>query len=138
MQLVTFEAMLVDRLNADGRAQARSFGDLSYPFLYGVAVQVDGGTVPIRLTRGSGTGDPKMTEGERAAHDANIARLKDSRPARMSFTPAQERKASDLIREVLAADLPTLPLFAEELAGSRSGMKVRFSTGAEIYLTPQS
>lgn len=138
MQLVTFEAMLIERLNATGKVQARSFMAEGYPALYGVLVQVDGAIVPFRLTRGSGTGDPAMTEAEREAHDANVARLGEGKQPRSQHPPERSRKVEDLIRDVLAVDLPTSPLFADGLAVDRPGMKVRFLSGAEIYVTPQS
>jgi hypothetical protein len=71
-QLTTFEAMLVDRLNATGQVQAKTFMDASYPALYGILIKVDGATVPYRLTKGSGTGDPPMTDAEQEAHAAHV------------------------------------------------------------------
>ena len=138
MQLVTFEAMLVDRLNATGQVQARSFMAADFPALYGVLVQVDGATVPFRLTKGSGTGDPTMTDAERALHDANIARLKGGAPPRMQYSPQQRRKAEDLIRDVLAVEPPPASVFVEGPVDGRDrpGVKVRFDTGAEIYVVP--
>lgn len=138
MQLVTFEAMLVDRLNATGQVQAKSFMAADYPALYGVLVQVDGAVVPFRLTKGAGTGDPTMTDAERALHEANLARLKEGSPPRMQFTPAQQRRAEDLIRDVLAVDPPLASVFVEGPVDGRDrpGVKVRFGTGAEIYAVP--
>lgn len=138
MQLVTFEAMLVERLNATGQVQAKSYMAGSFPALYGVMVQVDGGVVPFRLTKGAGTGDPPMTDDERTLHDANVARLTQGTPPRLQHTTAQIRKAEDLIRDVLAADPPPDSILVEGPADGRErpGVKVRFSTGAEIYAIP--
>ncbi len=138
MQLVTFEAMLVDRLNATGRVQAKSFQAASYPALYGVLVQVDGALVPFRLTKGSGTGDPAMSDNERELHDANVARMKGGTPPRMQYTLEQRRKAEDLIRDVLAVDPPPRAVLVEGPVDGRDrpGVKVRFVTMAEIYISP--
>lgn len=138
MQLVTFEAMLVDRLNATGLVQAKSFKSGDYPAMYGVLVQVDGAVVPFRLTMGAGTGDPQMTGDERALHDANLARLKPGTPPRLQFTPAQQRKAEDTIRDVLAVDPPSRSVLVEGPVDGRErpGVKVRFITGAENYAVP--
>lgn len=137
-QLTTFEAMLVDRLNATSKVQAKSFQAGSYPALYGVLVHVDGVTVPYRLTKGSGTGDPAMTEAEQAAHDANVARMKPGSPPRLQFAPESERKASDLIRDVLAADPPPGSVLVEGPIDGREqpGVKVRYETASEIYIVP--
>lgn len=138
MQLVTFETMLVERLNATGQVQAKSYMAGSHPALYGVLVQVDGGVVPFRLTMGAGTGDPAMTDAERALHDANVARLKPGTPPRLQHTPEQIRKAEDLIRDVLATDPPPTSVLVEGPVDGRErpGVKVRFITGAEIYVVP--
>lgn len=138
MQLVTFEAMVVDRLNAAGQVRARSFMAANYPALYGVLVQVDGATVPFRLTKGAGTGDPVMTGEEQALHDANLARLNEGTPPRMQYTPVQKRKAEDLIRDVLAADPPPASVLVEGQSDGRDkpGVRVRFDTGADIYCVP--
>lgn len=138
MQLVTFEAMLVDRLNAAGQVEARSFQAANYPALYGIFVEVDGVTVPFRLTKGSGTGDPPFTDEERALHDANVARLQESTPPRMQYPPAARRKAEDLIRDVLAADPPPSSVLVEGPVDGRDkpGVKIRFDTAAEIYIVP--
>jgi hypothetical protein len=137
-QLTTFEAMLVDRLNATGQVQAKSFMAGSFPALYGVLVLVDGATVPYRLTKGSGTGDPPMTEAEQEAHAAHLAAVKEGNPPRLQFTPAQERKASDLIRDVLAVDPPPGSVHVEGPVDGREqpGVKVRYSTASEIYIVP--
>ncbi len=138
MQLVTFETMLVDRLNATGQVEARSFQAASYPALYGLLVKVDGAVVPFRLTKGSGTGDPAMTENERELHDANVARMKGGTPPRTQYTLEQRRKAEDLIRDVLAVDPPPTAVLVEGPIDGRTipGVKVGFRTGADVYCGP--
>jgi hypothetical protein len=130
--------MVVDRLNATGQVQARSFMAASYPALYGVIALVDGAQVPFRLTKGAGSGDPVMTGEERALHDANLARLKEGAPPRMQYTPAQQRKAENLIRDVLAADPPPASVLVEGQSDGRDkpGVRVRSDTGADIYCVP--
>jgi hypothetical protein len=139
MQLVTFERMLVERLNATGQVQARSFHDAGANLIYGIVVRVDGGTVAVRLTMGSGTGDPAMTDDERALHDAYVVRAGQSKAApRSQANPAQVRKLEDLMRDVLAADLPSGAAEVEGPVDGRQipGVKIRFVTGAEIYMVP--
>lgn len=138
MQLVTFERMLEDRLNATGQVQATSFGAAGFPRLYGLLVQVDGGMIPMHMTAGSGTGDPKMTDDERAAHDARVAGLKPGNPPRQQFAPAALRKVEELIREVLLADLPPAAVAVVGAVDGREepGVKVRFETGWECYVKP--
>jgi hypothetical protein len=139
MQLVTFEHLLIDRLNASGQVEAKSYHTVGVNLLYGIVVRVGGGTVAVRLTKGAGTGDPAMTEDERAEHEAYVVRAGESKTApRSQATQAQVRKLEDLIRDVLAADLPQGAVRVEGPADGRErpGVKVVFSTGAEIYLTP--
>jgi hypothetical protein len=137
MQLVTFERLLIERLNATGKVQARSFHELEANLLYGVAVRVGGGMVAVRLTKGSGTGDPKMTEAEQAEHDAYVA-LASAGKASPRTQSAQVRLVEDLMRDVLAADLPPSATEVEGPADGRQqpGVKIRFDTAAEIYMTP--
>lgn len=138
MQLVTFEQMLVERLNATGQVRARSFRDANYPALYGALVEMDGATVPFRMTKGSGTGDPVMTAAERELHEANVARMKGGTPSRMQYSLEQRRKAEDLIRDVLAVDPPPASVLVEGPGDGRDipGVKVGFRTGAEVYCVP--
>ncbi|GAA0719752.1 hypothetical protein Drose_06050 [Dactylosporangium roseum] len=139
MELVTFEALLKERVEATGQVEVRTFMELSVPFLYGLVIKVDGGAVAFRLTKGSGTGDPPATGEEQAAHDANVARLdpKATMP-RLQHTPERVQKASGLIRDVLAADLPAGAVGVEGRADGRElpGVKVVFKTGSEIYVVP--
>lgn len=139
MQLVTFEQMLVDRLNASGQVEAKSYHTVGVNLLYGIIARVDGGTVAVRLTKGAGTGDPAMTEDERELHDAYIVRAGQSKTvARSQATPAQVRTLEDLIRDVLAVDLPPAAVSVEGPGDGRQipGVKTRFDTGAEIYAVP--
>ncbi|MFB9187313.1 hypothetical protein ACFFX1_55090 [Dactylosporangium sucinum] len=139
MQLTTFEALLKERLQATGQVEVKTYQEISAPFLYGIMVRVDGGTVAFRITMGSGTGDPPPTAEEQAAHDANVARLdpKASMP-RLQATSEQVRKAEDLIRDVLAADLPDGATEVEGPVDGRQlpGVKLRFRTASEIYVVP--
>lgn len=139
MQLATFEQMLIDRLVASGRVKAaRSFGDSGYPLLYGVLAEVDGGTVPLHLTRGSGTGDVEATDDERAAHAAKVAELKSGTPPRAQYGPAQQAVVEAAVRDVLLDPMPPCAVLVEGQADGRErpGVKVRFDTGAEIYVVP--
>jgi hypothetical protein len=139
MQLVTFEKMLVERLNATGQVEARSYHELGAGLLYGLVVKAGGGTVAVRLTKGSGTGDPKPDEAEQAEHEAYVVRAASGRSSpRSQATPAQVRQLEDLLRDVLAAGLPLGAVRVEGPADGRDrpGVKVVFGTGAEIYLTP--
>jgi hypothetical protein len=139
MQLVTFEKMLVERLNATGQVEVKTYHELGASLLYGVVVRGFGGTVAVRLTKGSGTGDPKPTGQEQAEHDAYVARATTGKQTpRSQSSPDVDRKVSDLIRDVLAADLPPGAVRVEGPADGRErpGAKIVFDTGAEIYATP--
>jgi hypothetical protein len=122
MQLVTFEEMLKTRLNAAGQVQARNYHDAGANLIYGIVVRVDSGTIAVRLTKGSGTGDPAMTDDERALHDAYVVRADQSKTALKSQAdPEQVRKLEDLMRDVLAADLPP---GATEVEGPADGRQI--------------
>jgi len=140
MQLVTFEEMLKTRLEASGGVRSvKTYRDVAYPEWYGLIVEVDGGTVPIRLTRGSGAGDPPMTEAEQAAHDANIARGTKGNKPQLRYGPPQVQAVETLIREVLAADPPPASTLVEGRIDGRElpGVRVRFESGLEIYAKPE-
>jgi hypothetical protein len=140
MQLVTFEEMLKTRLEASGGVRSvKTYMEVASPEWYGLVVEVDGGTVPVRLTRGSGTGDPPMSGAEQAAHDANIARgVKGNKP-QLRHGAQQVQAVEVLIREVLAADPPLASTLVEGRVDGRElpGVRVRFETGLEIYAKPE-
>ncbi|WP_344613370.1 hypothetical protein [Dactylosporangium salmoneum] len=136
---MTFERMLIERLNATGQVKAQSYHEAGASLLYGVLLRAGSGNVAVRLTKGSGTGDPKPTEQEQAEHDAYVARAAAGKQAPRSQSDADlDRKVSNLMRDVLAADLPPTAVGVEGRADGRErpGVKIRFDTGAEIYMTP--
>lgn len=139
MQLVTFERMLIERLNASGQVEAKSYHELGLNAIYGITVKARGGTVYFRMTKGSGTGDPPMTDDERAEHDAYVTRASAGKQVPRGQSDAGvDRTVSDLIRDVLAADLPPTAVRVEGPADGREqpGAKIVFDTGAEIYMVP--
>ncbi|WP_426513273.1 hypothetical protein ACPPVO_23210 [Dactylosporangium sp. McL0621] len=138
MQLVTFEQALVGRLNGSGQGEVKSYHELNARWLYGLVVKTHDGTVAFRITKGSGTGDPKPTEEEQAAHDAYVARAGAGKvePSAKGMDAAAA-KISTLMRDVLAAVmLPGAVRVVGPGAGDQPGVKVVFSTDAEIYVRP--
>ncbi|UWP85860.1 hypothetical protein Dfulv_17075 [Dactylosporangium fulvum] len=135
---MTFEALLKSRLEQAG-AEVRTFQEAGVGFLYGILVRTRGSAATVRLTKGSGTGDPVATEAEQAAHAVNVARL-DAVKGAPSATHGVDgaRPVEDLMRDVLAADLPPTAVEVEGPADGRTkpGVKIRFRSGSEIYMTP--
>ncbi|MER7280435.1 hypothetical protein ABT369_38960 [Dactylosporangium sp. NPDC000244] len=138
MQLVTFEQELVGRLNRSGQAQAKSYHELNARWLFGTVVRTGDAEVAYRITKGSGTGDPKPTEDEQALHAEYVTRAASGKadPSSRGASAAAE-KISALIRDVLAAEpLPGAVGVVGPGDSDKPGVKVVFNTDAEIYVRP--
>lgn len=136
MQLGPFEALLQELLTPHVTA-VRTFADGGVGFLYGLEVKTtDGATVLLRLTRGSGTGDVKLTAEQAEAHAANVARLDGASQAlRPTATAAQNRQVEDLVRQLLLdAPVPDATAVGELPAG-KTGVKISFSTGSAVFIS---